>query len=189
MTAGWAQRWKFMLTSSALLKSPQPRVSFSTDFFSRSVGTRHEPHFDSKDPNQARTPATFVGITPFDAVKRRTMSGHGMAAETILTTRQCKIEYRFRAPVHLLVVFEEASREEGESFVEDLPRSSLRALTRKITFVPAGYEYHEWHQPRALSRMILFYLDPARVDDVSEAGLAGRSFTPRLFFENDALWD
>ena len=62
-------------------------------------------------------------------------------------------------------------------------------MTRKITFVPAGHEYHEWHQPRALSRMIFFYLDPAKVDAVAGIGLANRSFTPRLFFENDALWD
>jgi AraC family transcriptional regulator len=37
--------------------------------------------------------------------------------------------------------------------------------------------------------MIFFYLDPAKVDAVSESRLASRSFTPRVFFENDALWD
>jgi AraC family transcriptional regulator len=178
-----------MLTNSALLKWPVPHVSFSTDPFVRSTGDRNEPRSSFNDPRQGRNPAAFVDVTPFDAVKRRTMSGHGMAAETILTARQCKTEYRFRAPVHLLVVFEEASRDEGESFVEGVPRSSLRALSRKITFVPAGHEYREWHQPRALSRMIFFYLDPAKVDAVAGIGLANRSFTPRLFFENDALWD
>ena len=178
-----------MLTNSALLKWPQPYVSFSTDPFARPVGDRNESRSGSNDPTQGRNAATFVDVTPFDAVKRRTMSGHGMAAETIVTARQCKTEYRFRAPMHLLAVFEEASRDEGESFVEGLPRSSLRALTRKITFVPAGHQYHEWHQPRALSRMIFFYLDPAKVDAIAGIGLANRSFTPRLFFENDALWD
>ena len=136
-----------MLTNSAPLKSPRSHVPFSMDPFTRSVGDRNEPCSGS-DLTQGCNAAAFVGVAPFDAVKRRTMSGQGMAAETILTARQCKTEYRFRAPVHLLVVFEEASRDEGESFVEGLPRSSLRALTRKITFVPAGHEYHEWHQPR-----------------------------------------
>jgi AraC family transcriptional regulator len=179
-----------MLTNSALLKSPrQPHMSFSAELFARSVGDRNESRSDLNDPTQARDAAAFVGVTPFDAVKRRTMFGHGMAAETILTARQCKTEYRFRAPAHLLVIFEEASRDEGESFVEGLPRSSLRALTRKITFVPAGHEYHDWHRPRALSRMIFFYLDPARVDAVAGIGSANKSFTPRLLFENEALWD
>ena len=35
----------------------------------------------------------------------------------------------------------------------------------------------------------LFYLDPTKVDAVAGVGLANKSFTPRLFFENDALWD
>ena len=137
----------------------------------------------------AHAAENLVSIGPVDAVRRRAAIVPGMAAELVQTTRQDKIEYRFRAPVHLLAVFEEASREDGESFVEGLPRSTLRTLTRKITFVPAGHEYYEWHRPRTLSRLIYFYLDPAKLGVFSQVGLADISLTPRLFFENAALWD
>jgi AraC family transcriptional regulator len=149
----------------------------------------HAPDFKSTGSQPGHAEQHLVKITPLDAVKRHTISSHGMAAEIVQMTSQGKIEYRFRAPVHLLVVFEEAAREEGESYVEGLPRSSLRNLTRKITFVPAGHEYYEWHQPRALSRLVFFYLDPAKLGLFSEIGLANLSLRPRLFFENAALWD
>jgi AraC family transcriptional regulator len=37
--------------------------------------------------------------------------------------------------------------------------------------------------------MIYFYLDPAKLGVFSQIGLTDISFTPRLFFENAALWD
>jgi len=96
-----------------------------------------------------------VDISPFNAVTRRTAASDGMTAEIIQGTGRIKTEFRFRAPIHLLVVCEEATRDQGESFVEGLPRSTLRTLSRKITFVPAGHEYFEWHQPRKLTRLFI----------------------------------
>ena len=111
-----------------------------------------------------------------------------MAAEIIQATSHTKTEYSFRAPVHLLAVCEEATRECGESFVEGLP-ITLRTLSRKITFVPAGHEYFEWHQPRTLARLIYFYFEPSKLDLLAKGGVPHKSFTPRLFFENTSLWD
>jgi len=48
--------------------------------------------------------------------------------------------------VHLLAVCEEGERREGETFVEGLPRSTLRDLRRKLTLVPAGHAYRDWHE-------------------------------------------
>ena len=63
-------------------------------------------------------------------------------------------------------------RSEGDTFVEGLPRSTLRDVTRKLTFVPAGQAYHEWHEPRGLTRIVYFYFDPARMPAHAEKGVA-----------------
>ena len=70
-----------------------------------------------------------------------------MAAEIVQATRHERIQYRFHAPRHLLVVYEQGVRRDGETFVEGLPRSTLRDFKRKLTFVPAGHEYCEWQEP------------------------------------------
>ena len=103
-----------------------------------------------------------VEVAPSDIVKRRTVAWPGMAAEIVQATRRERTEYRFRAPFHLLVVYEQGERRDGETFVEGLPRSTLRDFKRKLTFVPAGHEYREWQDPRILSRVVYFYFDPAR---------------------------
>jgi len=190
-----------MLISPAPLRSllaapfpdPNPRPSVSpfrsASRSSRFISSDNPFETELSHAQSVREAETLVDIAPLDAVKRRGATWQGMAAELVQARSHEKTEYRFRAPVHLLAVFEEASREAGESFVEGLPRSTLRTMTRKITFVPAGHEYYEWHRPRTLSRMIYFYLDPAKLGVFSQIGLTDISFTPRLFFENAALWD
>ena len=190
-----------MLTSPAPLRSllaapfpgPNPRASVSpfrsANRSSRFISSDNPFGTELSHAQPVREAETLVKIAPLDAVKRRGATWQGMAAELVQATSHEKTEYRFRAPVHLLAVFEEASREAGESFVEGLPRSTLRTMTRKITFVPAGHEYYEWHRPRTLSRMIYFYLDPAKLGVFSQIGLSDISLAPRLFFENTALWD
>jgi AraC family transcriptional regulator len=127
-----------------------------------------------------------VRISPPDIVKRRTAAWRGMRAEIVQVTSRERIEFHYRGPLHLLVVCEQGIREDGETVVQGLPRSSQRDLRRKLTFVPAGHEYHEWHEPRLLTRVAYFYFDPATMP-VSETGLA--DFAPRLHFEDRALWD
>jgi AraC family transcriptional regulator len=56
-----------------------------------------------------------------------------------------------------------------------------------MVFVPAGCEYYEWQEPRTLPRIAYFYLDPVRL--ASEMGASRMSMTPRLFFEDAALWN
>lgn len=125
-----------------------------------------------------------VQISPPNGVRRRVLTGHGMAAEYVQCTGQGRVTYRFRAPVHLLVAYEQGECREGETFVEGLPRSMLRGFARKFTFVPAGHEYHAWYDPRTKPHLIHFYFDPVKFEHES----ADVSLTPRLFFEDAALW-
>ena len=134
---------------------------------------------------EAAAPFDFaVEVSPADAVKRRRVEWNGMSAEIIQASRLERIEARFRAPVHLLVVGERGARSEGETVVGGL-RSSLRDYRRKLTFVPAGTEYSDWQLPRTLTRQTYFYLDPKKLPVEDASGLC----TPRLFFENTAIWD
>ena len=79
-----------------------------------------------------------VEIYPPDVVQRRAVSWGGIAAEIVQATRREKLEFRFRAPLHLLTVCDQGVRSDGDTFVEGLPRSRLRDVRRKLTLVPAG---------------------------------------------------
>jgi AraC family transcriptional regulator len=133
--------------------------------------------------------APVVEISPPDLVKRRTARWDGLAAEVVQSPTNDRFHYRFRAPMHLLVVYEQGVRRDGETVVEGVPRSTLRDLARKLIFVPAGHDYHEWQEPRTLMRAMYFYLDPAKLQSDSELDEAGISFAPRLFFQDATLWD
>ena len=103
-------------------------------------------------------------VLPPDAVSRRTARWRGMAVEIVQASRRCRIDYRYYAPAPLLVFHERGVRHDGCTVVEGLPRSTLQDCHRKLVLVPAGHRYHDWHEPRTLSRTVFFYFDPARLD-------------------------
>jgi AraC family transcriptional regulator len=127
----------------------------------------------------------FVEISPRQSVRRGMVSSPGMTAELVQETGSARIDYRFVAPIHLLVLFERGVRRGGETNVDGLPPSTLRQLTRKFVFVPAGYEYCDWHEPSAPARITFFYLDPAELPAAPNRG--GVPLSPRLFFEDTHL--
>ena len=144
------------------------------------------PLVDHRAPSVAdRT----VEIFPADAVKRRAVSWDGMTVEIVQATRPERTEYRFNGPRHLLAVYEQGERREGETIVEGLPRSTLRDFKRKLVFVPAGHEYSDWQEPRSLTRVVYFYFDPSKMPTLPQADVAGTPLNPRLFFEDTTLWD
>jgi AraC family transcriptional regulator len=130
-----------------------------------------------------------VQIAPSQAVSRRSAAWPGMAGEIVQATRRGRIHFRFCAPVHMLAMYERSVRREGGTLVQGLPKSTLCDCSRKLIFVPAGHEYHDWQEPRTLSRVVFFYFDPARLASSPELSFSGTSFAPRLFFEDRALWD
>jgi hypothetical protein len=130
-----------------------------------------------------------VEVSRPDVVRRRAMAWNGMAAESAQCTSRERLEYRFRAPVHLLLAYEEGERNDGETLVEGLPRSRLKNLARKLIFVPAGHQYREWIEPRTRIRRLHFYFDPATLKRHAQLDIAGMSLAPRLFFDDATLWN
>ncbi|SEF10142.1 AraC family transcriptional regulator [Rhizobiales bacterium GAS191] len=130
-----------------------------------------------------------VKVYPPEIVKRRTVTWDDMSAEIVQAIMREKIEFRFRAPLHLLAVCDQGMRRDGDTFVEGLPRSRLRDVRRKLTFVPAGHEYYEWQEPCVLTRVVYFYFDPAKMPTLRETSVARATLAPRLFFEDATLWN
>src|ERR1700687_4451710 len=132
---------------------------------------------------------SIVDYSPSEIVRRHFAAWSGLHVETVQVMRHTPFEYGFRAPCHLLIAAELADRYDGETFVEGLPRSTLRNFTRKLTFVPAGHDFRGSQRPRALTRTTYFYIDP----DGPLADPALRfyeiEFKPRLFFYDRDLWE
>jgi AraC-like DNA-binding protein len=126
-----------------------------------------------------------VEICPRQSVRRRIVSSHGMTAELVQETGSERIDYHFVAPIHLLVLFDRGVRREGETNLDGLPPSTLRQLTRKFVFVPAGHTYCDWHEPSTPARITFFYFDPADLPAAPNPGAV--HLAPRLFFEDPQL--
>jgi AraC family transcriptional regulator len=132
---------------------------------------------------------SLVNISPPEIVRRHSKAWSGLYVETVQVTRRTPFEYGFRAPCHLLIAAELAERYDGETFVEGLPRSTLRDFTQKLTFVPAGYDFRGWQKPRALTRTTYFYIDPRGPLADPELRFGEIEFKPRLFFYDRDLWE
>ena len=125
---------------------------------------------------------SIVDYSPSEIVRRHSAAWSGLIVETVQVTRHTPFEYGFRAPCHLLIAAELAERYDGETFVEGLPRSTLRDFTHKLTFVPAGHDFHGSQLPRALSRSTYFYIDPRGPLADPALRFGEIKFRPRLFF-------
>src|ERR1700754_3470023 len=142
----------------------------------------------SGEQKAGTSPINFVSISPHYAVARRSEAWRGIAAEIVQATGNEPVEYRFKAPVHLLIAYERGVRRDGETFVESLPRSTLHDVTRKLTFVPAGHEYRESQHPRVPAKLLYFYIDPTMMSAASKTAWSDVPMAPRLFFEDASLW-
>jgi AraC family transcriptional regulator len=156
------------------------RQSVVPPAFERGAPPETENHTDRNGP---RDP--FVQVFPPDAVSRRTASGPGMAVEIVQDRRRGRIDYRYCSPLHMLVVHERGVRHDGCTAIEGLPESTLQDCSRKLVFVPAGHTYHDWHEPRTLSRVVFFYFNPVQLA-ISPLGGSQSSLSPRIFFEDNA---
>src|SRR6266404_9920999 len=132
---------------------------------------------------------SIVDISPSEIVRRQSAAWSGLHVETAQVMRHTQFEYGFRAPCHLLIALELGERLDGETVVEGLPRSTLRDFTHKLTFVPAGHDFHGSQLPRALSRSTYFYIDPRGPLADPALRFAEIKFRPRLFFYDRALWE
>ncbi len=93
----------------------------------RPVAEHHRPA--GHPENEARP---VVDYSPSEIVRRHSAAWSGLIVETVQVMRHKPFEYGFRAPCHLLIAAELAERYDGETFVEGLPRSTLRDFTHKL---------------------------------------------------------
>jgi AraC family transcriptional regulator len=156
------------------------------DLSSQNITDTRIAAFQSHDRIEADHPT--VEILPVNIVRCRAITDGGMTAESVQSAGCARIEYRFRAPIHLLVVYEHGARRDGETCIEGGTRTRLGSFARKLTFVPAGRGYYEWHELRSPSRLMFLYFDPKKLKFLSDTRFANMLLTPRLFFEDESLW-
>src|ERR1700747_1829323 len=75
-----------------------------------------------------------VEISHVDSVRRHSTERHGIVGESIYVPARTTIRIHYRACMHLLVLYEDGARREGETSIDELPPSRLRKLTNKLTF-------------------------------------------------------
>lgn len=130
-----------------------------------------------------------VEFAPPDIARRHTATWNGLQTDAVEVVRREPFAYGYRASRHLLIMCERAERDDGETLVEGLPRSTLHEYSHKLSFVPAGHQFSGWQKPRALTRVTYFYIDPKGplIDPVLH--FAETEFKPRLFFFDKDLWE
>jgi AraC family transcriptional regulator len=129
-----------------------------------------------------------VQFSPSDIVRRDIVTWNGVKADDVTVVRREPYEYQLSASCHLLIMAEHAERDDGETLVEGLPRSTLRKLSGRLSFVPRGHRFYGWQKPRVLTRVTYFYIDPCGPLLDPELRFAETDFKPRLFFEDAELW-
>ena len=126
-----------------------------------------------------------VEISPIEAVKRHSIGQPGIVVESIYAPIGSKIQIRFEGSAHLLALYEDGARREGETSIDGIPPSNLRKFGNKLTFVPAGHSYREQHEISTPLRVTYLYLSPAKLQKSNPADAA---FAPKVLFEDPILW-
>jgi AraC family transcriptional regulator len=131
----------------------------------------------------------IVEFSPADIARRRLATWGLVQGDSVRVIRRETFEYGFQAPRHLLIAYERGERDDGETLIEGLPKSTLREFNCKLSFVPAGHRFYGWQAPRVLTRVTYFYIDlQDRLFDL-ESGITCPTISPRLFFFDQAVWD
>jgi AraC-like DNA-binding protein len=130
-----------------------------------------------------------VRFTPSHIVRRQIADWSGLSLGSVQLVGREQFEYRYHGARHLLIASERAEREQGETLVEGLPKSTQREFSKKLSLIPAGHEFHGWQKPRVLTRVTYLYIDPKRFANDPDLRFAETEFTPRLFFFDPDLWE
>jgi AraC family transcriptional regulator len=127
-------------------------------------------------------------LSPPRVLERKVADWHGLRAVAIKLTSRQPLEFHRIEQCHFLVALEHAQRYDGETTVEGLPKSTRRDLTHKLTFIPAGCAFSGWMKPLVSLQATLFYIDPGMMMFDSGRGVAPGEIRPRLFFDDDNIW-
>jgi AraC family transcriptional regulator len=129
-----------------------------------------------------------VQFNPSDIAQRNITRWTGVKADTVEIVRREPYDYRLQASCHMLIMAERGERDDGETEIEGLPKSTRREFSGRLSFVPRGHRFSGWQKPRVLTRVTYFYIDPSGplLDPVLR--FAETEFKPRLFFHDRDLW-
>jgi AraC family transcriptional regulator len=150
-------------------------------------GARHE--LLTRNGIQAATLSPVVQFGPPDVAHRHLAEWNGIQADTVEIVSREPYEYGYKASHHLLIMSEHAQRDEGETLIEGLPKSTLREFSHKLSLVPAGHQFFGWIKPRISVRVTYFYIDSRGPLLDPDLGFAETEFKPRLFFFDKDLWE
>jgi AraC family transcriptional regulator len=143
-----------------------------------------------RDPGELKSGQSSCGfhptveIAPVEFIKRLGIGQPGWFVESIHAPIGRKMEFRFQGGVHLLTMYSEGGRRDGETSIDGLVLSRIRSFAKKLTFVPAGCGYREQLEAAASTRLTFLYLDPTVLRNDGEA-----DYTPRVHFEDAVVWD
>ena len=129
-----------------------------------------------------------VEFTPSDIAHHAITRWNGIKMDAIEIVRREPYEYGATSACHLLIMAERGERDDGETEVEGLPTSTLRDYSGRLSFVPSGHRFHGWGNPRVLTRVTYFMIDPRGPLLDPELRFAETEFKPRLFFHDPELW-
>ena len=146
-------------------------------------------HRVPRDQQSIDTSFSAVDVVPHRVVTRTGMTWRGVGIEFVSANAGERVDYSFHSSLHLLAAYQQGVRRDGKSYVEGLPRSTRREVAKKLTLVPAGHRYHEWHDPQEPTGVTYFYFSPAKLQIDADEGSSNVLFAPRLFFEDDAIWN
>jgi AraC family transcriptional regulator len=179
----------WMMTSAsserpASLRSPLGGASLTATDLRDMEETRPTVGINSSPSSDNRLLHPTVQIAPIEFVKRLGTGCAGWFAESIYAPLGSKIELEFRGPVHLLAMYNEGVRRDGETLVDGLAPSKIRNFAKKLTFVPAGCGYRERFEVAASTRLTFLYLDPTVLRNGRETDYAAK-----LHFEDVVVWE
>lgn len=130
-----------------------------------------------------------VQFKPSNIAHRVVARWTGLEAEVVEMVRREPYECQHQSSCHLLVMTERAERDDGESLIDGLPRSTRRDYSGRLSFVPRGLRFAGWHKPRVLTRATYFYIDPQAPLLDPDLRFAEIEFAPRLYFRDQELWE
>jgi AraC family transcriptional regulator len=179
-----------MLTTPALTHGTKGQDRKGPSLLTADSTSDYSQHFElpaafaSSESSTTDLPIAAVEISPRGVAKRQISGRHSIVTESVYVPARCRIEFRFKGPVHLLVMHDEGARLHGETIIEGLPPSKLRTFANKLTFVPAGRAYYEWHETAKPIRVRFIRFASAKFP---EPHISDASLTPRVFFEDVAV--
>jgi AraC family transcriptional regulator len=170
----------------AMPDSTACRLSFQNGIIHDSISIKSQTtdHLDS--PPSVGVLHPTVKITRAKSAIRLGTGWHWWFSESVHIPIGNKVEFRFLGCTHLLVMYDEGRRRDGETSIDGLSSSRLRSFVHKLTFVPAGRAYREWHETGASTRVTFIYLNPTALG--KSAGVDD-ALQPRIYFEDHLVWE